>query len=317
MLYAYIKARRVFSYDERRFLRYSTHSYEKNKMGAISLIIMNYHVIEKGLTMPNMRLGFGRKRLLDLIKLCNEFIDKYGAEDPQLKSSISIIAEYKKIHKDANYELDEECLNKIDSLLKRAPCEPSQQIDMTRQEYFSDINAPFDLFSASRHSVRNFEGEVSIEQLRNAISLANNAPSACNRQYVRVHCISDKKTINECLALQNGSRGFGHLADKLLIITTDLRGIWEFEHNDLYTNAGIYIMNLCYALHKNMVAHCILSWSVPPSTDIALRKLLKSSNVELNDAESVAAFIVLGGVPKCFKLARSMRRSVDETLVVH
>ena len=76
-------------------------------------------------------------------------------------------------------------------------------------------------------------------------------------------------------------------------------------------------MNLCYALHKNMVAHCILNWSRPPSADIALRKLLRRSSAELNDAESVAAFIVCGGLPKHFKLARSTRRSADETLVIH
>jgi len=264
------RLRKMFAYDRARFLRNSPRSRE-TKAGALAAIIMTYHVVEKGLTMPEMRLGFGRDVVLSLISALNDFADKYGADEAQFRAAVAVIAEYKKVHADVGFSLDDERSRAIDALLKRVPVEPSHQIEMTREKYWSALDAPFEVFSASRHSVRNFAGTVSIQQIRDAVELANNAPSACNRQYVRVHCVSDHATIQKCLALQNGNRGFGHLADKLLILTADLRAVWGAERNDLFTNAGIYLMNLCYALHKNRVAHCMLNFSTPPIRQEASR----------------------------------------------
>ena len=47
------------------------------------------------------------------------------------------------------------------------------------------------------------------------------APSACNRQYVRVHSVGDIEMKKAILSLQNGNRGFGENADKLLVVTAD------------------------------------------------------------------------------------------------
>ena len=307
------KIRNIFSYDKTRFLRFALNSSLRTQEGALASIIMTYHVIEKGLTMPGMRLGFGKEKLLELIASLNRFADKYGTNAPQFIEAVRVVAEYKKIHDDAGFELDLDRVRAMSALLERVPVEPSSQIEMTRERYWRDLDAPFEMFSASRHSVRHFWGTISEEQIRSAVALANNAPSACNRQYVRVHCVSDYAKIQACLALQNGNRGFGHLADKLLVITADLRGIvWGAERNDLFTNAGIYLMNLCYALHKNKVAHCMLNWSVPPSVDQQLRKIL-----EIPEAESIVVLIACGDVPEKFKLASSPRKSVEETLVLH
>ena len=314
------RMREMFAYDRARFLKFSPHSRE-TKAGALASIVMTYHIVEKGLTMPDMRLGFGREMLLGLVAALNDFADRYGTDEAQFRAAVAVVAEYRKVHADAGFALDEERVRAIDSLLARVPVEPSRQIEMTRERYFADLDAPFETFSASRHSVRHFAGTVSLEQIRAAVALANNAPSACNRQYVRVHCVSDHEKIRECLALQNGNRGFGHLADKLLILTADLRAVWGAERNDLFTNAGIYLMNLCYALHKNRVAHCMLNWSVPPKTDRALRRLLNTpprfQHSLLEDSETVVVFIACGDVPEKFKLASSPRRSVEETLVLH
>ena len=306
-----------FFYDAKRFLANSAYKRNKTKSSLLATIIITYHIIEKGLTMPGMYLGFGRKKLLELIYLCNEFVKNYGKEEQQLNVAVSVIAEYKKVHEDFSFKLDEKLLSEINALLDLFEIEPSCQIEMTRERYYSDLNASFEVFSASRHSVRNFSGAISKEQIIKAVELANNAPSACNRQFIRVHCISDRELIKSCLSFQNGNRGFGHLADKLLIITADISSVTQQERNDAYTNAGIYVMNLSYALHKNKVAHCMLNWSVSPSTDLKLRNFLNSTNIKISSAESIALFIACGDVPECFKLTVSKRKSVNETLAIY
>ena len=303
----------MFRYDRNRFFAHALHAQNPTQESALAEIVLFYHTVEKGLTMPNMRLGFGCQMLFKFVGLLNSYAEKYDITERQFVDAVRVLAEYKKIHDDARFELDSSLSNAIDTLLKRIPVEPSCQIEMTRERYWAELNSPFEMFSASRHSVRHFSGTISEEQIRNAVALANNAPSACNRQYTRVHCVSDRAKIQACLALQGGNRGFGHLADKLLVVTADLRGLaWAQERNDLFTNAGIYLMNLCYALHKNRVAHCMLNWSVTPSVDRQLRNVL-----EIPEAESIVILIACGDVPKTFKLASSPRKPAEETLVFH
>lgn len=134
--------------------------------------------------------------------------------------------------------------------------------------YYACINSNFKDFSASRHSIRDFAGEIPVARIVDAIDIAKNAPSACNRQPSRVHVVVDKNLIAQCLSLQNGNRGFGNLVNKLLVITGDLSSVLGAqEFFDLNTNVGIFIMNLSYALHYNKVAHCILNWYVLPKED--------------------------------------------------
>ena len=318
------RMRRIFAYDRARFLAHSPRSRE-TKAGALASIIMSYHIVEKGLTMPDFRFGFGQPKLRELVAALNNFADRFGTDEPQFREAVAVVAEYRKVHADANFKISETLSVAIDALLRRVPVEPSHQIEMTRERYFSELDAPFERFSASRHSVRNFAGTVSVEQIRSAVALANNAPSACNRQYVRVHCLTKKDDVRRALALQNGNRGFGHLADKLLVLTADLRAVWGTERNDLFTNAGIYLMNLCYALHKNRVAHCMLNWSVSPSTDRELRRIINftppppfsDTRARLEDSETIVVLIACGDVPEKFKLASSPRKSAEETLVLH
>lgn len=143
--------------------------------------------------------------------------------------------------------------------------------------------------------------------------MAQTAPSACNRQPTRVHIIENKELIKQCLSLQNGNRGFGNLADKLLIVTGNLQTVLgSQEYFDLNTNVGIFIMNLSYSLHYYEIAHCILNWYALPKTDKNLRKI-----VEIPEEETVVSFIVCGKAPKEFKIAESPRVPVDEIIKIH
>lgn len=299
-----------YKYDLIRFLKYGGH--KESEESLIAAITMAYHVAEKGLTMPNMRVGFGHDNLFSLIEMLNKYGTEYNCKNEQFKHAVAVVAEYYETHKTLNYRLENKLEEAITDLLEKWPISPSEQIEMTKSEYYKYVNSDFMLFSNSRHSVRNFEGNISAEQIQKAVEIANNAPSACNRQPCKVHLVSDKEIIKDCLALQNGNRGFGHLADKLLIITADVRHSWPIECLDVRTNAGIYIMNLCYALHYNKVAHCILNWFAPPRSNRLLQKILKFS-----PAEVIVAFILCGDVPERFKLAGSRKRAVAENLIIH
>ena len=307
----YNRARSTFNFDKRRYLK---HSRDENSYDfMIFKISMLYHVVEKGLSMPNMRPRFGVAVITDLISRINIFLDKYKSCPFQVEHAISVLLEYKETHDSINVKLDPKIESAISALAKRFTIKPSKQIDMSKSEYFSFVNSDFSKFSSSRHSVRNFSGGVSIDSIKKSVELANNAPSACNRQPCKVHLICDKGVIRKILSLQNGNRGFGHLIDKMLVLTVNQSSImWAAERNDIYTNAGIYLMNLLYSLHYNKIASCTLNWSVFKDTEISIHGLLG-----LKENENVVALVGCGDVPEKFKLAKSPRISSEENLVVH
>ena len=303
----------VFRYNKKRFKRYSG-AFRTSKGRDLAYLTWFYHQIEKGLAMRDMRLGFGVEKIIRLNQTIDKYVSKYGATDTQLRDAIAVMFEYQHVHEEAGYQLPTNILAILDKKRKQYPDIPKLvQQGSTSNTYFSNIHADFNLFSKSRHSIRNFSGAISIQQIIDAIDLARNAPSACNRQPSRVHIITQQKQIEACLALQNGNRGFGYLADKLLVVTGDLStvlGAQEFF--DLNTNVGIFIMNLSYALHYHKVAHCILNWYVLPKADKKLRQIL-----ELPENETVICFIVCGSLPKEFKIVSSPRITAEDIYMLH
>ena len=184
---------------------------------------------------------------------------------------------------------------------------------VTRGEFFSAKDAPFPQFAASRHVCRHFAGAVPRETVESAVELALTAPSACNRQHARVHVVDDPSLRDRLFAAQGGTRGFGADADKVLVVTSDLSSVrWGWERHDCYVNGGIFVMNLCYALHYFGVAHCILHWSVSPEVDRAAHEFL---GIPANEA--IVQVIACGMPPEEFDVAASPRLAVSDVLTRH
>ena len=241
-----------------------------------------YHVIEKGLCMPNRRLRFGRERLMMLIEKCDGYYKHFGV-DSQLAYAIAIIKEYDELHKSEKYELDSQLQSKIDMLLRSFPnIQAAKQVSYTREQYFSKTAASFDEFSKSRHSMRHFSGNIPLETIEKAIDLAKNAPSACNKQPVRVYIVSDTMNVKQVLDMQQGNRGFGQTIDKVLIVTTQFSGCTRYSERYMpFMDAGIFTMNLLYSLHYYHVGAIPLVWLNSKKRDMELRKLVGISSDEI------------------------------------
>jgi nitroreductase len=281
----------------------------------LAKVILTYHVLEKGLTMPNRRLDFGHQVVLDLMGQINDFIKLWGS-DPQVLHAVGTVKSYFKLHRDSGFDFSNNCeyWNQVEKFCACHENIPdSQQYIFSREEFFGDVKDVFGKFAHSRHTVRHYCGSIPYGEIVNSVALAQTAPSACNRQHSRVHCVSDHNLRNQLLSLQNGNRGFGMDADKLLVVTTDLHDIQCIEErNDPYVNAGIFIMNLCYALHYYKIGCCILNWHVVPETDLIARELL-----HIPCSESIVAIIACGLVPDKFEVAQSPKKDIKAILFNH
>ena len=281
----------------------------------LSRLIIIVHSIEKGLaTTEDVRLGFGQPKVLDIAHLCNQYLDLSNDCPFRLCYAIGVLQEYQRMHNKANYVLNEETLSAINQLVERIGANSvisTQTEQVSAKDYFMHSNADFADFAASRHSVRDFSGEmVPLDTLRQVIELAQKAPSACNRQSARVYAVYDEKKRTRLVEMQNHQRGFADNANPLLVLAFD-RKDWETGEQWFggYLDAGIYLMNLLYALHFHKIAAIPLNWYASLEYTQELRDMLSMP------ASQVPVAVVACGYPKSdFKLVTSKRLPTEDVL---
>lgn len=312
IIYSFYLSRRdklkIGLYHLMRSLKYASKSSTRN--GWIASMRVRCHILEKGLTMPNTRFGFGQSRIMGILDILRNSRQYENVEE--YLYAIALLKEYLDLHDRNNQELPVSFRKSIEELTSRFPeIEPLKQIEMTSSEYYSHVNDPFPIFDKSRRTVRYFEKAAPYEDVVEAVKLAGYAPSACNRQPVKCHYFEGNK-VQEILKVQTGNNGFGHSVPQCIVLTSDASMVGAKEYNDSFTNAGIFAMNLSYALYNKKIASCILNWSVLPKDDKKLRRI-----ANIPSSETIILIIVLGKTPEKFKIAVSKRQSVEEYLIKH
>lgn len=281
-------------------LWYSSTVKRGQKENLATLMVAN-HTLEKGITMPSRRLGFGYPKVRGIIANCRKYIKDYTSDHTEIQCSIDILKQYYNLHIENHFELPNDIVYGIQELMKSKLFETNLCYETTKSEYFT-ITDNFKDFAHSRHSVRWYSDEkVPDELIINAIHLAQTAPSACNRQDIKVYVIAAEKK-NEVLTLQSGHAGWGHKADKILLITADM-GFWKCENRtSAFLDAGIFTMNLLYALHYYKICACTLN------AHLSIKKQKKLRNfVGYSESEIPAVFVSIGNAPEKFMVTGSQR----------
>jgi nitroreductase len=279
-------------------------------------LTLAYHIVEKGLTMPVPRPGFGKPVVLSLVNTVLKYLKMNLPQDEmEFRQSVSVLKEYKEFHEHINFGLDNDVVEKLGLLGNLFnSIEGLKQLKLSSDEYFKDVDKPFDLFCMSRYSVRNYTAQqIPIAVLHRCIELAQKSPSFCNRQPTRVHIVKSAEQKTRILEIQNGNRGFGHLAETLLVISSVISTTKDIhERNENHLNGGMFIMTLLNALHFNRIGACSLNWSVTNDKDTKLREIL---NIPEN--EVLLMIISCGYVPGEFSIASSPRKNAKEITVEH
>jgi len=275
----------------------------------LSNLSMASHVLEKGITMPNRRLGFGFDRVRDIIHKCNEIISLYGKSHVELQAALATLKQYLHIHVEAEHQLPDDIIIGIESLMKDLVTSGETCYYTTCEDYFKK---PVDFleFAQSRRSVRWFEdSHIDEKTLYKAIHLAQTAPSTCNMQTTRVKIVSSPLQKELLCKLQNGNRGFGDKADKWLLITSDLRCWSHVGPHDPFLDAGIFTMNLLYALHYYGIVACTLNAHL----SIQHRKTLQKA-FGYPESEVPMVFVAIGNPVKKFMIPKRVLLKTEDII---
>lgn len=303
---------RVYTTERKNFAKYSTTNQKLDSCGKLRYrILKDYHAIEKGLTLPNPRMAFGKQRIIDIWINCNKYLEIVGEVDKILADTFATLLEYKQFHEDHNATLEPiilEILNKVVSLTQENNILATEQPEVSNSDYFKHSSSSFLEFSYSRKSIRDFSDEkVLLETIKDILTLTNNVPSACNRQAAQAFVFTSKDKIEKILEFQNGNAGFTEKINTLFVVTADNAAFYDaMERNQAYIDGGIYTMNLMYAIHYYKLAACTLNCSNLPSQDKALQKICNIPNSHV-----FIGMIAVGHALENVKYCNSFRNNLD------
>lgn len=297
------------------YRRYKKYSYHYNDLSAdkdnLESIIMKYaHSVEKGFSMPEIRPGYGKSVICELLNQMEKYAKSgFDQSSVAFRKAQSVLDEYIRYHDGIGYDLGE-FRKRILPWTKMAST-IGGFIELSEKEIFNKAKGDFELCAFSRYSIRSYSPDpVPDEWVRDAVRIAGKTPSACNRQCWHTYIVRAPELKKKVLAFQNGNRGFGDRADFIAIITADMRSFTGAgERYGTYIDGGLYAMSFMYALHYKGIGACPLNWMVEPSMDRKLKKLLG-----LSGSENVIIMISAGRVPEKVRVAKSVRKNVDEQL---
>ncbi|WP_165067517.1 nitroreductase family protein [Marisediminicola senii] len=287
-----VRAIREFIMDWRRFATYGAPPADQvNASSDLRHIeghlTKDYHRIEKGLSLRAPKRPFGLEVGARLSRL-GALADAQVAQTP-----------YRKYAEEAVAAVEDWNASGIRSE-SLAPLRG--RIDAEDQTHLRRI-------LADRRSVRDFDSRaVPKELLEDAVALAVNAPSVCNRAPWNVRFYSGGSAAQDVLRFQNGNRGFGDSVPVVALVTSDLRLFSQAgERNQAWIEGGIFAMALGTALHGLGLGTCMLNLSL---TTEKMNALHQAAGIPKHDVPIM--MIAIGFAAPTARTARSPRRNPSE-----
>ena len=293
-----------------RCVKYNNWSDDKDT-DLYTLLIIS-HVLEKGLTMPRRRLGFGYDRVREVLAHCRKCIENYGADNVEIQAALNDLGEYNSVHKSEGFDLPSDIQQGLDEILQfHSVSREDKSLQFSKENFFCGYRN-FTEFAKSRHTCRHYsEDPVELSTIEECIKIAQTAPSACNRQGTKVYILASENAKKVVRKYQNGSRGFGEYADKFILITADQHA-WDIRQiKSGFIDAGIFTMNLLYAFHEKHIAACTLNAHLSSKQ---LRSFYKELPIKQNEVPVL--FLSIGYPPESFTVAKSTRKKVNDIITV-
>lgn len=280
-------------------------------------ITRNTHSIEKGLSLENIRKGFGLKKIEETYMLIKRFININSTtycDDENIKMFICALDSYLNYHIDINYKSDtirrvEMIYKELIDIMGLIPNNSYGGILNISRKYYStaEQNLMSDIIM-NRHSIREFEHTpVNEENLKKSIKLALRCPSACNRQCHRVYIV-DRKDFPKISNAFTGSGGFSDDLDKMLFITCKLSVYRLSESYQWVVTGSIFAAYLSITLEIYNIGCCIIQR--PLLYDKNWSKLSRSLGIP--DDEKIVCCIGIGNKKLNYKVPVSHRYNYDE-----
>jgi nitroreductase len=286
---------------------------KKDSSSLRSWILQDKHRIEKGLSLPSPRPGFGHDVLLRLHKNLQDY-QAIHEKDYVYYIGVGAYRAYVEYHSVHHVQLSLEITHLIDVYKSDFSVEQTSVVGLKNISQSTINSSTLSDFYKSRSSCRKFKKDslIAEDKLYEAIRIAKQSPSVCNRQPWKVHFFSEEK-VKKILSLQNGNVGFGDEVPYVAVVTCDLKAYYApSERNQAFVDGGLFSMSFLLALHSLDIKACALNWC---DTFGVRRKFAKLGVVD--NSEVVIMVIAFGDAEDEATCAKSPRLETANFLKFH
>lgn len=310
-LYFYV--RRTFKHEQQAILRGHKKYYqnERQQEEPKHRIIRHTHMLEKGISMRDRREVFGVEVANDLVDNVIQRWDQKenGNSDDQLRWSIDVLNEYFQVV--ASDPMLSHSRKRFNEFIKSNDIEIGDRTPKPRHSLEShpvNYEQLLDL-AQQRSSTRWFqEKEVDREKIDEAIRIAAESPSACNRQSFEYRVYDDPNVLDDILQPPLGITGYKENIPCLVVLVGKQRAYFrESEKNVPFIDASLSAMAFQFALETLDLASCTINWPAVYSEHKRMDQI-----IGLDEDEVVITLMAVGYPDPDGKVPYSHKKSLDD-----
>lgn len=271
-------------------------------------LLLLAHSLEKGLSLCENKPNFGIKKATDLL---NMLIKMQNQNDSfEYCESYSVITKYKEYR--VKNGLDSSFLLELSKIEKPTLyCEVGYKLEK-KEELLYDFNHFKDLCN-KRHSIREYADSLPyINDIIDVINVASKAPSACNRQMIKVFfsdTIEDNIELAKYIPGNTGTKGEKCV---YIFVAADRTAFDYFEAEQWMLNGGIFTSYLVLGFTAKGLGSCIYQWPIQYENTKKVKKLLN-----IPQKYAILTAVSVGIYKDEVKYLVSCRRKVDELYKVN
>ncbi len=227
-----------------------------------ALLRRNTHRLEKGLIMKPRKPVFAESYIIETVNCLSQCLHQNSIEPAELKWAQDVLAKYFEIITLSPI------IEKAKEIFELLPLADAQSTISSIPYVFSErecstINSQslHQLFK-QRRSIRWYQDKkVDIKLIEQAVEMASQAPSACNRQPFQFYTFTDPKRASEIASIPMGTKGFSDNIQALIVIVGDLSAYpKERDRHVIYIDGGLVAMQLMLAFESLGLSTCPINW---------------------------------------------------------
>lgn len=243
----------------------------------------NIHRLEKALIMRPRRDVFAKDYIMETVEWYSSIISeqKAGAEHDQseLAWANNVLTEYFEAVKAEGIVLEaKELFKSVDFTTKEHSSKP-----FVRKKP-ADLPSYDQLLSLSmyRRSVRWFKTKkVSRELIDNALLVARQSPTACNRMPYEFKIFDDPDLAKKIANIPFGTGGYANNIPVIAVVVGKLDSYYSArDRHAIYVDSSLAAMSFAYALEVQGISTCMINW---PDFEPLERKMQKTLNLDISE----------------------------------
>jgi nitroreductase len=291
-------------------LRFRADAARPNESAA--LLRRGIHRLEKGLLMRPRREIFALDYIVETFDCYTRLLENAGSSDSaagELQWAHDVLHAYFHVVR-AHPKIDplRERFAKLPALHNPAPapCVPYKR-DLTGPPAVN-FEALMQL-ARRRRSVRWFlPHRVPRELLKQAVELAGQSPSACNRQPFVFRIFDEPEMAQRVAAIPAGTAGFAHNFPAVVVVVGRLRAYFdERDRHVIYLDGALASMSFVFALETLGLSSCCINWP-----DIEEREQQMARTLQLEPDERPIMLIAVGYPDPDGLVAFSQKKPVEQ-----